>query len=310
MSECMHVIHTTMMMRWMATVMVVAVMASGSGGVSMDYYMMSCQMAEMTVRDAVREAVRGDPSLAAGLLRMHFHDCFVEGCDASVLIDSTGENKAEKESPANLSLRGFEVIDEAKERVERACPGVVSCADILAMAARDAVFFSGGPFYAVPTGRFDGARSRIEDTRALPPPFLNATQLVALFGSHGLSPRDTVALSGAHTLGTASCAAFQDRLDQLPRIACPADQPARRHPFDASTNDFDNAYFDALMRGNGLLTSDHALYAWPGTRRTVAAYAQNQAMFFYDFQQAMRKMGLISLKDSSQGNIRSHCRRP
>ena len=67
----------------------------------------------------------------------------MQGCDGSVLLNSTTGNVAEKDARPNLSLRGYGVIDRVKAKLEKACPGVVSCADILALVARDAVVLVG-----------------------------------------------------------------------------------------------------------------------------------------------------------------------
>lgn len=65
---------------------------------------------------------------------------FCQGCDASLLLDDTPSMLGEKLSLSNInSLRSYEVIDEIKVALETICPGVVSCADIIIMAARDAV---------------------------------------------------------------------------------------------------------------------------------------------------------------------------
>lgn len=292
---------------------------------SMNYYVMSCSMVEGIVRDAVSRALQDDPSLAGPLLRMHFHDCWIQGCDASVLIDSTKGNTAEKDSPGNLSLRGFDVIDNIKDELEEQCPGVVSCADIVAMAARDAVFLSGGPIYDIPKGRKDGRRSKIEDTINLPFPTLNSSELIRVFGQRGFTVQDMVALSGGHTLGVARCASFKNRLSKFdathnvdPSLdadfattlskTCSAGDKAEQ-PFDDSRNDFDNLYFQALQNKAGLLISDQTLFDSPRTRGIVNGYAMNQAMFFLDFQQAMVKMSLLDVKEGSKGEVRRNCRK-
>ncbi|CAL1371849.1 unnamed protein product [Linum trigynum] len=292
----------------------------GSNGLSMQYYVMNCPLADQIVKGTVNAALQADPTLAASLVRMHFHDCFIQGCDASVLLDSTKDNTAEKDSPGNLSLRGYEVIDDAKDKLEQQCPGVVSCADIVAMAARDAVFFAGGPVYEIPKGRKDGKRSKIEDTINLPSPFLNASELIRTFGQRGFSAQEMVALSGAHTLGVARCSSFNSRLSNPdPTMmdtnfatslskTCAAGDKAEQ-PFDMTRNTFDNLYYNTLSRKTGLLFSDQTLYSNPKTRNVVNGYAFNQAMFFLDFQQAMVKMGRLDVKEGSQGEVRQNCRK-
>lgn len=65
----------------------------------------------------------------------------MQGCDASILLDDTDDFKGEKNAlPNRNSVRGYEVIDSIKADVEKACPLTISCADILALAAREAVF--------------------------------------------------------------------------------------------------------------------------------------------------------------------------
>ncbi|PNT66525.1 hypothetical protein BRADI_3g13590v3 [Brachypodium distachyon] len=293
--------------------------ATTVAALSVDYYAMGCPFAEYMVRDVVNKAVMADPTLAAGLLRLHFHDCFVQGCDASVLLDSTPKNTAEKDAPANKSLRGFEVIDKIKQILESQCPGVVSCADILALAARDAVLAAGGPYYMVPVGRRDGSRSVFTDTfTALPSPFLNASALTALFATHGFDVQDMVALSGGHTLGVAHCASFKNRIAaetstlesglaaSLAGTCAKGDSATAA--FDRTSTAFDGVYFKELQQRRGLLTSDQTLFESPETQMLVNTFAMNQAYFFYAFQQGMYKMGQIDLKEGTQGEVRKSCR--
>ncbi|WVZ56859.1 LOW QUALITY PROTEIN: hypothetical protein U9M48_007331 [Paspalum notatum var. saurae] len=174
---------------------------------SATFYDSSCQRALGTIRSAVTAAVNRDPRMGASLLRLHFHDCFVQatinssaqGCDASVLLADAANFTGEQNSfPNRGSLRGFDVVDSIKAQVEAVCPRTVSCADILAVAARDAVVTLGGPPYMVLLGRRDSTTASLSQANSdLPPPGSDLASLISGFARKGLSTTDMVALSGS-----------------------------------------------------------------------------------------------------------------
>ncbi|KAM6572685.1 hypothetical protein CsatA_016765 [Cannabis sativa] len=296
-------------------------------GLKIGFYQHTCPTAENVIKKTTSKYISRFPTLAAALLRMHFHDCFVRGCDGSVLLNSTSNNQAEKAAIPNLSLTGFNIIDFAKSEVEKICPGVVSCADILTLVARDAVSMINGPYWNVPTGRRDGKVSvALEALTNLPPPFANITTLKAMFAVKGLNVKDLVVLSGGHTIGRAACAAFNNRLYNFtgrgdadpsldPNYA--ANLRKKCGPTDFSTTvemdpgsykTFDEDYYTLVDKRRGLFQSDSALLNDPKTKAYVKLQATTQgSTFAKDFAESMVKMGNIGVLTGNAGQIRKHC---
>ncbi|XP_002991114.2 peroxidase 57 [Selaginella moellendorffii] len=325
-------------MPWFSAAMIVVILTASlelgvvQSSTVVGYYSHSCPAAEKIVSQVVAEQFATRPLVAAGILRLYFHDCFVEGCDGSILLDASPDGTPpEKRSLANNNTAtGFELVDAAKRRIEAVCPGTVSCADILALAARDSVAISGGPRWEEPTGRYDGRVSLASNADgSIPGPSFNLTRLIHSFANKTLDSRDLVTLSGGHTIGRSHCANFQIRLYNssgtgLPdpalnpayatalRRICPNTSPARRATLSldrGSEIPFDNSYFVQLLAGNGLLRSDEELLLDGSMRGLISAFAANQRLFFREFAKAMVKLGGIGVKDSIQGEIRLHCRR-
>ncbi|GFY94030.1 peroxidase superfamily protein [Actinidia rufa] len=215
-----------------------------------------------------------------------------KGCDASLLLDDTPNMLGEKLGLSNIdSLRSYKVIDEVKQALEKACPGIVSCADILIMAARDAVVLSGGPNWKVKLGRKDSLTARQEESNnIMPSPRAHSTLLIHLFKRFNLSIKDLVALSGSHSIGKGRCLSIVHRLHGKGRCLSivhrlhnqsgtgrpdPTMEPKYREKLnklcpqsgdenmvgdlDATPEKFDNQYFKDLMNGRGFLNSDQTL---------------------------------------------------
>ncbi|KAJ9147872.1 hypothetical protein P3X46_029988 [Hevea brasiliensis] len=289
---------------------------------SSNFYDDTCPNALSTIRSAIRKAVSRERRMAASLIRLHFHDCFVQGCDGSILLDDTPSMTGEKFARNNnQSVRGFQVIDDAKAQVESICPGIVSCADIVAVAARDASVAVGGPSWRVKLGRRDSTSASRSLANANLPSFTDSLEsLISLFDRKGLSARDMVVLSGSHTIGQARCLTFRGRIynnasdidagfASTRRRKCPANNgDGNLAPLDLVTpNSFDNNYFKNLIQKKGLLQSDQVLFRGGSTDRIVNDYSRSSSVFSSDFASAMVKMGDIDPLTGSQGEIRRLC---
>ncbi|XP_044477994.1 lignin-forming anionic peroxidase-like [Mangifera indica] len=289
---------------------------------SSKFYDSTCPNALTKIRTVIRTAISRDRRMAASLIRLHFHDCFVQGCDASILLNDSCTITSEKNAAPNMnSVRGYRVIDNAKSQVEKICPGAVSCADILAVAARDASVYVGGPSWTVKLGRRDSTTANLSLANTQLPGFGDSLDtLISLFSTKGLSARDMVALSGAHTIGQAQCFTFRTRIYSdasdinagfatTRKRKCPAYAGnATLAPLDLVTpTSFDNNYFKNLIKKKGLLASDQVLFSGGCTDSIVDEYSKNRTKFESDFAAAMIKMGDISPLTGSKGQIRKLC---
>ncbi|KAA8546593.1 hypothetical protein F0562_002668 [Nyssa sinensis] len=293
-------------------------------GLSWTFYQSSCPELESIIRKHLKKIFKEDIGQAAGLLRLHFHDCFVQGCDGSVLLDGSASGPSEQEAPPNLTLRpeAFEIINDLRALVHNQCSRVVSCADITAIAAREAVYLSGGPYYDVPLGRRDGLSFATRNTTLanLPAPTSNTSILLSSLATKNFDATDVVALSGGHTIGRGHCTSFTERLyptqdstmdktfaNNLKGV-CPTSNSTNTTLLDIRTpNKFDNKYYVDLMNRQGLFTSDQDLYTDKRTRDIVKSFAVNQTLFFEKFISSMIKMGQLSVLTGTYGEIRANC---
>lgn len=259
-----------------------------------------------------------------------------QGCDASILLDSTPSGEpVEKESGANrATLRGLEIIDEIKAQLEHECPDTVSCADILSFASREAVSRSGLSYYPVPAGRRDGLSSRAADIPGnIPGPSLRIDAIAEIFTRKGLTLEEMVVLTGAHSVGASHCKFFDYRLYNFSSTnrrdpdlnivyanflssLCPPQQSLLadfrgNQPvyFDhISPNKLENTFYFKLLKGIALLESDQAMANDPRTRDIVQRMAFQREAWSNKFSQAMIRLGRVDVVTGREGEIRKDCR--
>ncbi|XP_009789687.1 peroxidase 6 [Nicotiana tabacum] len=295
---------------------------------NVDYYNKSCPQFEKIIQQIVVDKQLAAPTTAAGTLRLFFHDCMVGGCDASLLISSNSFATAERDTDINLSLPGdaFDLIARAKTALELQCPGIVSCADVLAVATRDLITMVGGPFYNIRLGRKDSFESYAKDVEGhIARPNMTMDTIINMFASKNLNIQEMVALVGAHTIGFSHCSEFSKRIFKYsntseidpsmnPTFAQALRKLCGNNSKDmAAFNDvmtpgkFDNMYYINLQKGLGLLASDQAMVSDPRTKPFVELYATDQDAFFKAFAHAIEKVSVYHVKTGKKGEVRRRC---
>ncbi|EMS49940.1 Peroxidase 12 [Triticum urartu] len=299
--------------------------AAAAGNLSPDFYKKACPQLDQIVAFHVAETFRRDVGVAPGLIRILFHDCFTQGCDASVLLNATdGEQKV----GPNLTLRrvALDLIERIRSAVHTACKdNKVSCADITVLATREAVFKAGGPRFDVELGRRDALAPAPAQINKLPGPSFPVPLLIQSFKGRGLDVADLVALSGAHTFGVAHCSLFQDRFKPGfgnppidPKFAtmlkdkCANDFDRKKtQSLDVRTPDaFDNQFYMDLVAKQGLFRSDQGLIEDPATKALATQFSLDQRAFFEQFAKSMTKMTNMDVLTGKQGEIRNDCAVP
>ncbi|GLT45843.1 hypothetical protein SLA2020_196460 [Shorea laevis] len=248
----------------------------------------TCRDAEVYIKHEVKLFWDKDKSITSKLLRLVYSDCFITGCDASILLD--GPN-SEKTAPQNSGLGGFEVIDKIKIVMESRCPGVVSCADILNLATRDAVHLAGAPSYPVFTGRRDGMLSSAASVD-LPSPSISWEQALAYFKSRGLDVLDLGTLLGAHSMGRTNCSYILDRL----------------YNFNGTERQTRPWMHLLILSHKAVFEVDQQLLYGNDTAQITEEFAAGFEDFRKSFALSMSRMGNIKVLTGNQGEIRRNCR--
>ncbi|KAL9268367.1 Peroxidase 71-like protein [Drosera capensis] len=318
-----------------------------SSELKVGFYQKTCPRAEEIVANVIRKYSKIDDGTIPGIIRLIFHDCFITGCDASVLVKNINGMQTEMANLNQLNtLRGLDAIEAAKLELEKECPGTVSCADVLAFAARDSIVLLGNPSYAVPAGRRDSLTSKMEDAAALPGPNMNAANQVQAMADRGFNVSEVVVLLGSHGVGRAHC--FNSIADPKFVFVSPVqsvvipllDKGYERSvlykhcrgivslndtgrlmlesivpldPTNAATRKkhivgaWGAQYYKNIMNGKEPLASDLAFAVNGATREFVYRYAVNPKKWAEHFNAAMIKLSTLNPLTGNQGNIRKVC---
>ncbi|KAK4583327.1 hypothetical protein RGQ29_026200 [Quercus rubra] len=296
------------------------------GDLLLNYYSESCPNAEDIIKQEVTDLYNKHGNTAVSWVRNLFHDCMVKSCDASLLLETVNGIESEQASERSFGMRNFKYVSTIKEALEKECPLTVSCADIVALSARDGIVMLGGPRIEMKTGRRDSKESYANFVEeSLPNHNDSITLVLSRFQSIGLDVEGIVALLGAHSVGRTHCMNLVQRLYPTvdptldPQYAeylkgrCPTPNPNPNAVLYARNDRetpmiLDNMYYKNLLSHKGLLIVDQQLTSDPTTFPYVEKFAADNGYFQDQFAKAVLLLSENNPLTGDDGEIRKDCR--
>ncbi|KAK6126861.1 hypothetical protein DH2020_039384 [Rehmannia glutinosa] len=229
----------------------------------------------------IQQASQSDPRIGASLIRLHFHDCFVQVSTRGIKIHAGGptwnvllgrrDSTTANQAGANASIPApFENLSNLTAKFSA-----------VGLNVTDLVALSGAHTFGRSQCRLFSNRLYNFSGTGVPDPTLNTTYLANL---RQICPQNGAGFNVAN--------------------------------LDPTTPDvFDANYFSNLQSNRGLLQSDQELFSGasgaptPPTAPIVNLFSGNQSAFFQSFVMSMIKMGNISPLTGGNGEIRLNCRR-
>ncbi|XP_031253572.1 peroxidase 21-like [Pistacia vera] len=299
---------------------------SGKSELQYNYYAESCPNAEEIIKQEVIKLYKIHGNTAVSWVRNLFHDCVVKSCDASLLLETVNGIESEQASDRSFGMRNFKYVKTIKDALEQECPITVSCADVVALSARDGIVMLGGPRIEMKTGRRDSKESYFAEVDSLIPNHNDSiSSVLSRFQSLGVDVEATVALLGAHSVGRVHCINLVHRLYPTvdptldPHYAeylkgrCPKPDPDPKAVLYARNDRetpmiLDNNYYKNVLNHKGLLIIDQQLASDPTTLPYVEKMAADNGYFQDQFSQAVLLLSENSPLTGDQGEIRKDCR--
>ncbi|KAG8079225.1 hypothetical protein GUJ93_ZPchr0007g3740 [Zizania palustris] len=290
-----------------ALLLLMATATAAGSELRLNFYLHSCPRAEI-VREQVRRLYEEHGNTAVSW--------------------TTAAAVSEQASHRSFGMRNFKYIATIKAALERECPATVSCADVLALAARDGVAMLGGPSpLPMRTGRRDSRESYYGVVEHYIPNHNDSVSTVlSRFAAMGVEVEGAVALLGAHSVGRVHCFNLVGRLyptvdgsmeaayGKYLRGRCPEAEAAEdTREVVYARNDrktpmlLDNMYYRNLIAGRGLLLVDQRLASDPRTAPYVRRMAADNAYFHHRFAAALLTMSENAPLTGAQGEVRKHC---